>query len=304
MTTIQTTMGPREWLMLLALSILWGGSFFFVEVVVAELPPLVIVLCRVGLAALVLWSIILVRGVAVPRSKEIWLAFVGMGLLNNAIPFFLIVWGQQSIASGLASILNATTPIFTVVIAHFFLADEQISMRKLIGILVAIAGVVILVLPSIGLGETSSLMGQLAILGATLSYGFASVFGRRFKRLGVSPMMSSAGQLTGSTALLLPMTLAMHSPLNLTMPGTTTLIALVLLAVACTALAYLLFFNILSSAGATNIALVTLLVPVTAVLLGVLVLGERLQTNDLMGMAGIGLGLLILDGRLFGRRQS
>ena len=290
--------------MLLALSILWGGSFFFVEVVVAELPPLVIVLCRVGLAALVLWSIILVRGVAVPRSKEIWLAFVGMGLLNNAIPFFLIVWGQQSIASGLASILNATTPIFTVVIAHFFLADEQISMRKLIGILVAIAGVVILVLPSIGLGETSSLMGQLAILGATLSYGFASVFGRRFKRLGVSPMMSSAGQLTGSTALLLPMTLAMHSPLNLTMPGTTTLIALVLLAVACTALAYLLFFNILSSAGATNIALVTLLVPVTAVLLGVLVLGERLQTSDLMGMAGIGLGLLILDGRLFGRRQS
>ena len=290
--------------MLLALSILWGGSFFFVEVVVAELPPLVIVLCRVGLAALVLWSIILVRGVAVPRSKEIWLAFVGMGLLNNAIPFFLIVWGQQSIASGLASILNATTPIFTVVIAHFFLADEQISMRKLIGILVAIVGVVILVLPSIGLGETSSLMGQLAILGATLSYGFASVFGRRFKRLGVSPMMSSAGQLTGSTALLLPMTLAMHSPLNLTMPGTTTLIALVLLAVACTALAYLLFFNILSSAGATNIALVTLLVPVTAVLLGVLVLGERLQTSDLMGMAGIGLGLLILDGRLFGRRQS
>ena len=197
-------MGVREWLMLFALSILWGGSFFFVEIAVSELPPLVIVLCRVGLAASVLWAIILARGIALPHGREVWLSFLGMGMLNNAIPFFLIVWGQQSIASGLASILNATTPIFTVVIAHFFLADEQISTRKFVGILIAIAGVVILVLPSIGLGETSSLLGQLAILGATISYGFASVFGRRFKSLGISPMMSSAGQLTGSTALQLP----------------------------------------------------------------------------------------------------
>lgn len=296
-------MGVREWLMLFALSILWGGSFFFVEIAVSELPPLVIVLCRVGLAASVLWAIILARGIALPHGREVWLTFLGMGMLNNAIPFFLIVWGQQSIASGLASILNATTPIFTVVIAHFFLADEQISTRKFVGILIAIAGVVILVLPSIGLGETSSLLGQLAILGATISYGFASVFGRRFKSLGISPMMSSAGQLTGSTALLLPVTLAMHSPLDMAMPGTTVLIALILLAVACTALAYLLFFSILSSAGATNIALVTLLVPVTAVLLGVLVLGEKLSANHLIGMAGISLGLLVLDGRLFRRHH-
>ena len=217
-------MGVREWLMLFALSILWGGSFFFVEIAVSELPPLVIVLCRVGLAASVLWAIILARGIALPHEREVWLSFLGMGMLNNAIPFFLIVWGQQSIASGLASILNATTPIFTVVIAHFFLADEQISTRKFVGILIAIAGVVILVLPSIGLGETSSLLGQLAILGATISYGFASVFGRRFKSLGISPMMSSAGQLTGSTALLLPVTLAMHSPLDMAMPGTTCLL--------------------------------------------------------------------------------
>ena len=296
-------MGAREWLMLFALSILWGGSFFFVEIAVSELPPLVIVLCRVGLAASVLWAIILARGIALPHGREIWLTFLGMGMLNNAIPFFLIVWGQQSIASGLASILNATTPIFTVVIAHFFLADEQISTRKFVGILIAIAGVVILVLPSIGLGETSGLLGQLAILGATISYGFASVFGRRFKSLGISPMMSSAGQLTGSTVLLLPVTLVMHSPLDMAMPGTTVLIALILLAVACTAFAYLLFFNILSSAGATNIALVTLLVPVTAVLLGVLVLGEKLLTNHLIGMVGISLGLLLLDGRLFRRHN-
>ena len=296
-------MGVREWLMLFALSILWGGSFFFVEIAVSELPPLVIVLCRVGLAASVLWAIILARGIALPHGREVWLTFLGMGMLNNAIPFFLIVWGQQSIASGLASILNATTPIFTVVIAHFFLADEQISTRKFVGILIAIAGVVILVLPSIGLGETSTLLGQLAILGATISYGFASVFGRRFKSLGISPMMSSAGQLTGSTALLLPVTLAMHSPLDMAMPGTTVLIALILLAVACTALAYLLFFSILSSAGATNIALVTLLVPVTAVLLGVLVLAEELLANHLIGMAGISLGLLVLDGRLFRRHH-
>lgn len=303
MSSIQSRMGLREWLMLFALSVLWGGSFFFVGVAVKELQPLVIVLCRVGLAALVLWAVIGLRGISIPRGSEIWLAFLGMGLLNNAIPFFLIVWGQQSIASGLASILNATTPIFTVVIAHFFLADERISIRKLLGILVAIAGVVILMSPSISDGQTSSLFGKLAILGATLSYGFASVFGRRFKRLGVSPLMSSAGQLTGSTALLLPLTLFMHSPLDASLPSTTTSLAVILLAVACTALAYQLFFSILSSAGATNIALVTLLVPVTAVILGVLLLGERLQSSDFFGMAGIALGLIILDGRLFARRQ-
>ncbi len=303
MSSIQSRMGLREWLMLFALSVLWGGSFFFVGVAVKELQPLVIVLCRVGLAALVLWAFIALRGISIPRSREIWFAFLGMGLLNNAIPFFLIVWGQQSIASGLASILNATTPIFTVVIAHFFLADERISIRKLLGILVAIAGVVILMSPSISDGETSSLFGKLAILGATLSYGFASVFGRRFKRLGVSPLMSSAGQLTGSTALLLPLTLFIHSPLDASLPSATTSLAVILLAVACTALAYQLFFSILSSAGATNIALVTLLVPVTAVILGVLLLGERLQSSDFFGMAGIALGLIILDGRLFTRRQ-
>jgi len=292
------TMGRSQWLMLVTLAALWGGSFFFVEIAVRELPPLTIVWLRVGLAACVLWCLLAVMRQAVTLSLPIVLAFLGMGVLNNAIPFSLIVWGQTQIPSGLASILNATTPIFTVLIAHRFLADESLTINKLIGVALGFVGVATMLLPSISQQAGLAVLPQLAVLGAAISYGCAAVFGRRFRRLGVPPLITATGQLTASALLLTPVALVIDKPWQLPTPAWDVTLSLVLLALASTAFAYWLFFRILSSAGATNIALVTLLVPVTAVLLGILVLGESLSLAQCTGMALIIAGLLAIDGRM------
>jgi len=172
--------------MLIVLSVLWGGSFFFVGVAVADLPPLTIVTLRVGLAAIVLWIIALLMGLRPPKNVGVWVAFLGIGLLNNVIPFVLIVWGQTQIASGLASILNAATPIFTVVVAGMLLPDECTTPLKLIGVVTGFIGVVVMIgLPA--LGGSSSLLAQIAIITATLFYAFAGVYGRRFKAMLLTP---------------------------------------------------------------------------------------------------------------------
>ncbi len=297
-SSINTSMGAREWIMLIVLSILWGGSFFFVGVAVTELPPLTIVTLRVGLAAIALWSIALVMGLRPPKSVKIWIAFLGMGLLNNVMPFVLIVWGQTQIASGLASILNAATPIFTVVVAGILLPDERMSPLKLAGVAVGFIGVVVMIgLPAIGGG--GSLLAQVAIIAATLSYAFAGVFGRRFKTMAINPIITAAGQVTASALVLTPITLMVDGPLDIAESSPETWTAIVGLAVLSTAIAYVLYFKILASAGATNLMLVTLLVPVSAILFGSLFLNESLEVIHLVGMALIALGLSAIDGRLW-----
>ncbi len=297
-------MGLSVWLMLITLSILWGGSFFFVGVVVGALPTLLIVLLRVGLAAMTLWIVILFSANKNSFSLSVLFAFLGMGLLNNVIPFSAIVWGQSYISSGLASILNATTPIFTVLIAHVFLSDEKISLAKFIGVLLGFAGVAVMLYPSLQNDSTYTIYGQLAILVAALSYGFAAVFGRRFRSLGVSPIFTAAGQLSASTLILLPVALITIEWQKLQTPSLSIVLAIVALAVACTALAYLLFFRILASAGANSVSLVTLLIPASAVLLGIVFLDEELTRWQLLGMLIIALGLLIMDGRLYGHLKA
>ncbi len=302
-SSINTSMGAREWIMLIVLSILWGGSFFFVGVAVTELPPLTIVTLRVGLAAIALWSIALVMGLRPPKSVKIWIAFLGMGLLNNVMPFVLIVWGQTQIASGLASILNAATPIFTVVVAGILLPDERMSPLKLAGVAVGFIGVVVMIgLPAIGGG--GSLLAQVAIIAATLSYAFAGVFGRRFKTMAINPIITAAGQVTASALVLTPITLMVDGPLDIAESSPETWTAIVGLAVLSTAIAYVLYFKILASAGATNLMLVTLLVPVSAILFGSLFLNESLEVIHLVGMALIALGLSAIDGRLWRRRMT
>ena len=194
-STSSTTlsMGSVEWAMLFLLSVLWGGSFFFVGVAVQDLPTLTIVVLRVGLAAMVLWGVVAVLGRPVPNDPRAWIAFLGMGVLNNVIPFGLFVWGQQTIASGLASILNATTPLFTVAVAGFLLSDERINGRKIAAIAIGFSGVVIMIGPGALSGLGTDLLAQIACLGGALSYAFAGVFGRRFKRLGVDPIVVAAG---------------------------------------------------------------------------------------------------------------
>jgi drug/metabolite transporter (DMT)-like permease len=291
-------MTATEWAMLLAMSVLWGGSFFFVGIAVKALPPLTLVTLRVGIAAAMLGLTLRVLGLRLPRERRAWAAFFGMGLLNNAIPFCLIVWGQTHIASGLAAILNATTPLFTVVVAHILTDDEKITGNRLAGVLVGLAGVVVIIGPGALRGLGGDVLAQLAVLAAALSYAFAGVFGRRFRRLGIAPIAAATGQVTASTVMLLPLALLIDRPWTLAMPSATTLAAILGLAALSTALGYILYFRILATAGATNLLLVTFLIPVSAIMLGALVLDERLSMQHFLRMALIGAGLAAIDGRL------
>ena len=299
---LNRSMTAWEWAMLIALSVLWGGSFFFTGIAVKELPPFTIVVLRVGLAALILNIVIRVIGLRMPREGRVWLAFFGMGFLNNAVPFALFVWSQTHIASGLASILNATTPLFTVVVAHFLTRDERMTGNRLAGVLIGFFGVVAMIGPQAleGLGgETgTAIIAELACLAAAVSYAFAGVFGRRFAKMGVAPMLTATGQVTASTAMLLPFAMIAERPWALPVPSMAAIASILGIAALSTALAYVLYFRILATAGATNLLLVTFLIPVSALILGTMVLREPLVASQLLGMALIGVGLAAIDGRL------
>ncbi|MBP2300200.1 DMT family transporter [Azospirillum picis] len=305
-------MDLTDWSLLVALSILWGGSFFFVGIAVRELPPFTIVAMRVALAALALGGLLRILGLPMPRDRRTWIAFFGMGALNNLIPFCLIVWGQTQIASGVASVLNATTPLFGVMVAHVLTRDEKMTGNRLAGVLVGFAGVAVMIGPSAldglaGAGPGSGVLPQLAVLGAALSYSFAGIFGRRFKGMGVSPLVTATGQVTASTLMLVPVALLADRPWTLPMPSAAAWGAVIGIALLSTALAYVIFFRVLASAGATNLMLVTFLIPVSAILLGGLFLGERLAVRHGVGMALIAGGLAAIDGRLsawLGQRRS
>lgn len=290
-------MTPREWALLLTLAVLWGGSFFFVGIAVTALPPLTIVALRVALATFALLAILKVKGVRLPTEQSIWGAFLGMGLLNNVVPFTLIVWGQVHIASGVAAILNATTPLFTVIVAHFLTTDEKMTGGRIVGVLVGLAGVIVMVggagFRTLGV----NVVAQCAVLAAALSYAFAGVFGRRFRTMGVAPLVTATGQLTASALVLLPLVLLVDRPWTLPVPSVDAVAALVGLSLLSTAVAYVLYFRILATAGATNLLLVTFLIPVTAILLGIFALDETLQVKHLIGMILIGFGLAAIDGR-------
>jgi drug/metabolite transporter (DMT)-like permease len=290
------TMSGSDWLLLIVLSIVWGGSFFFAKVAVAELPPLTIVLARVVIAAAALHLLVIALGQRMPGDFALWRDFLLMGLLNNAIPFSLIFWGQKEIASGLASILNATTPLFTVLVAQAFTRDEKATPAKLVGVGLGLVGVALMIGLDLVSGFGSHLLSELAVLAAALSYAFAGVFGRRFR--GRPPLVVAAGQLTGSSVLILPLALLIDRPWLGASPSLRVWAALIGLALLSTALAYVIFFRILGRAGATNLLLVTFLIPVSALLLGVAFLAESFTVHQLIGMLLIGLGLAVIDGRL------
>ncbi len=298
---IRSRMGLVEWSMLLLLSMLWGGSYFFVEIALLEWSPLLIVAVRVVIAAAVIWGIVLAAGHTVPRSWPAWIAFFWMGLLNNLFPFLLIVWGQKEIESGLAAILTAAAPIFTVIVAGVWLKDEPLTRSRLLGAVLGLTGVVILIGPSALAGLDASLLAQLAVLGAALSYALAGVYARRFPRMNIDPIVAAAGQLLMSSLMMIPLTLMFESPRQLVESSVEVWAAVGLMAVFSTALAYILYFRLLASSGATNAILVTLLIPVTAIVLGAIILDERLAWSHFAGMAVIGLGLSVIDGRLWYR---
>lgn len=304
---IRINMNPLDWALLIGLSVLWGGSFFFIEVAVKFVPPLTLVSLRVSIAALFLWIVVGALGINVKLPARVWLAFLGMGLLNNAIPFTLFAMAQLEIASALAAILNATTPLFAVLVAALFLPDEKPNFLKFLGVIIGFVGVVVMIGADLfsskilGTGLVA-ILAQLACLFAAVSYAFAGAFGRRFNRYGVHPILTATGQLTASSLILWPMALYFDG-LNagIGVLELAPFLSMLGLAIASTALAYVIYFKLLATVGSTNLLLVTFLVPITAALLGIFVLGERLALSDIIGMVFIGVGLSAIDGRLWRR---
>jgi len=296
-------MRAADWLLLILLSMLWGATFFFVAVALGALPPLTLVMARVGLAALLLVPLALIAGHRLPASLSAWGPYVVLALLNNVTPFALMTYGQTQIASALAAVLNATTPLFALTIARV-VAGEVLRAAKLAGVGLGITGVGVLMGPSaLGL-DTASALGMLAVLVGAMSYGFAALWMRRLR--STPPLVSAAAQLICSTAMLAPVAAYVDRFWMLPVPGPAAIGAVIGLAVFSTALAYVVFFRINATAGPTNVMLVTLLIPVTATALGVLILGEALAPNQIAGALIIASGLVVIDGRLLGwltRRQ-
>ncbi|MGY3143677.1 drug/metabolite transporter (DMT)-like permease [Bradyrhizobium sp. USDA 3397] len=293
----------RDWSLLAVLSILWGGSFFFNGAALRELPPLTLVFLRVALGAAILVLLLRMQGIGFPKGAAGWAPFIAIGLLNNVIPFSLIAIGQTFIPSGLASILNATTPMFTVVVM-IAAGQEGFQVRRTAGVALGLAGVILLrgwgfeTRPGQGLGI-------LLCLGGALSYGFAALAARRLPKDAV-PLGTATFQLMASTVMMAVVAGVVERPWQLPMPRLTTWLAVLGLAALSTALAYIVFFQIVRRSGASNVMLVTLLIPVTAILLGWLLLDEPISAREIAGAIVIGSALLVIDGRALGslRRLS
>lgn len=296
MAKTSETIDARTAQLLLFLSILWGGSFFFTGAAIRELPPLTVALARVALGAAFLLPVFGMLGGSWPKTLAGWLPFAGMGLLNNVIPFSLQAAAQLYVSSGVTSVLNATTPLFGVVILAAF-GDERLIARRMIGVATGLVGVAIL--RGVSIDDASQTVGILLGLGGALSYGFAGLWGRRMLS-NVPPINSATCQLLCSTAVMLILAAIVEQPWKLPVPSTQAILALLGLAAFSTSLAYIVFFTILARSGATNTLLVTLLIPVTAILLGHFVLGEPLHTREIAGALVIGSALLVIDGRVFG----
>ena len=287
-------MNHTEWGLLVLLSVLWGSAFFLVGVAVIELPPLTIALARVGIASLILLALISFLGHSLPRSLSGWTPFLVMGLLNNALPFSFLNTGQTMISVGLASI-NGMTPLFTALVMASF-REERLTAHRTAGVLLGVAGVMLISLPGMAAGY-ARLPGIGLCLAGALSYGFAALWGRR-RLMDFPPLKTATCQLLSSTCIMMVVVVPVERPWSLPAPGMETWLALIGLALFGTAIAYVVFFEILARAGASNVMLVTLLIPVTALLLGSLFLAEPLIWHELAGAAIIGLGLLFIDGRL------
>ncbi|QDG75750.1 DMT family transporter [Labrenzia sp. PHM005] len=294
-------MSLRHWILLIVLGAVWGGSFIFAKVAVAEIPPLTLVFFRVASACAVLWAVLWAQGALKQFPIKMALSFLMMGLLNNVIPFSLLFAGQTAIGAGLASILNATTPVFTVLVAGVLFRQETLSVNKIAGILLGVAGVATMLSGSLSGIVSDPLWAQMACLGAAVSYAFAATFAKRFKSL--PPLVSATGQLSGSTVIMLPVAVFASGGWSFSDPSLTAWLNVLALGVFATAMAYLIYFRLLAEAGATNASLVTLLVPASALFFGWLLLGENLSPIQLTGFAILLLGLIVLDGRLFTRQE-
>ena len=294
---IRSQMNGRDWLILGILAVIWGGAFFFIGVAVRHVQPLTYVWLRLTIAAAAMWSYLAFRGEKLGLPRSAWGSILLLALLNNALPFTLFGWGQTHIASGLASILNATTPIWGVLVAHFLTHDERMNPRKVAGVLLGFGGVATMIGPSLLSSLGTNALAQLACVTAALSYALAAVWARRFRRQGISPLSVTTGQLTAGALMMLPLSIFVDRPWTHAFPPLSAIAAITALALFCTAFGYVLYFRLIETSGATNALLVTLLVPPVAIVLGALFLSEQLASQDFLGLGLIALGLAAIDGR-------
>lgn len=292
-------MSLRDWAMLVLLGTIWGGSFFFARIAVAEMHPLALVLFRVAIAGAALHVYLAARGISFAIALPHAAGFLLLAVLNNVIPFSLIFAGQTQLGAGLASVLNATTPFWTAILASRLTTDEKLSWNKVTGILFGIAGTAVMIGPDLASGLGGPLWAKLALIGASVSYAFALIVAKRFR--AIPPTVVATAQLTASTAVMIPVVLIFVSLDGLFAASAHIWAAVVALALISTAFAYILYFGLVASAGATNASLTTLIVPVSAILLGVIFLGESLSAIEVAGMALIATGLITIDGRLLRR---
>jgi len=271
----------KQFVQLVLLGVIWGASFLFIKVAVVDIPPFTLVLGRTSLAALTLYLVVRHRGRRMPAFGPIWGSFFIMGLFNGAIPYSLINWGETQIEAGLGAIFNSLMPLFTVIFAHFATRDERFTGRKLTGVVLGLAGVLVLMGPSVLMGRGSRVLGQLAVAGAAASYAVAAIYG---KRLGKdAPLVLATGQMVAGALLVAPLSLLFDKPWTLS-PSPKALASLLCLALLGTAYAYVIYYRLLAQIGATNLSLVTYIIPLSGVFWGYLLLGERLHWSALAAM--------------------
>ena len=288
-------MSLRNFLTLLILSLIWGASFLFIKVAVATIPPFSVAFGRTALAAVLLYLVLRSRGLRMPGWGSVWGTFLLMGLFNGAVPYTLITWAEIHIDSGLAAIVNALMPLFTVLLAHLFTGDERLSWMKIVGIFLGFLGVVALIGPAALKGLGKDVIAQLAVMAAAGCYAIAIIYGRRLK--GITPLVSATGQLFCAAVLTLPMVLVFDAPRALS-PSFISVAALTCLSLLGTALAYLLYYYLLQRIGSTNLSLVTYLLPITGVFWGALLLGERLHWSAFLALGMILAGIAGVNNRL------
>jgi drug/metabolite transporter (DMT)-like permease len=294
---VNRPMSLQQWGLLLAIGAVWGGAFFFVAVAIRDLPPLAIGAIRMSVAAAVLLSLLYLSGGRLPLQPRILGWFALLAFINSLAPLFLLAWAQQSITGGHNAILNATGPFMTLFVAHFLTQEEKLDSRRALGTLTGFAGVALMVGWDAVKGIDKTVLAQLAALLATMCFAFGTVAGRRFRHFGVPPLAATAGTMLFAALMFTPLSLIFDQPWTLPAPGFNAVAAAVAAGIVSTALGHYLFFRLLSTAGANNVALVSLLTPVSAILLGAFLLGEQVQPRHLAGMAIIAAGLIFVDGR-------
>ena len=292
------------WLLIGILAILWGGAFFLIEVGLRSFPPITLVFIRVAFAVPPMWIAMRFMGQCLPTSAGVWGLLAVVGALNCALPFTLFFWGQQYLDSGYASILNATTPLWGVITAHFLTSDEKATPARVIGVLTGMAGIVVMVGPAAMKGLSNNVLAQIACVVSTVFYSLAAIYGRRLSQTTLTPMAVATGQTMMAAILITPVVLLVDQPWTLAMPRLDATLAGLTLALLSTALAYTLYFRLIDRAGASNAQLVAFLMPILAVILGVTFLGEHLNEGQISGAVLIAFGLAIIDGRLLARFRN